>query len=243
MKAHLYPASSIQPPTLSDSLTKEILNLVHAADMQPGSRLPSVRALAERFSVAPPTVREALRRLQASGIVKIKHGSGVYVRHGRERIVLSYPGQAKLDAQTILNLLDTRRIIEPHCAALAAQNADRATVADLEKYLKDAEQCLSGDDEMLYTANMGFHRAIASFSGNFVLAQVIDSLIEIHSFEQLVLIPLYNDRLHDHKEHAAILAAITSNDAEQAYELMYRHIHGVRAAVEAHLDGGGSLDD
>ena len=58
---------------------------------RPGNRLPSTRALAERFAVAMPTVRESLRRLQTTGAIEIRHGSGVYVSEAVDRLVLPNP--------------------------------------------------------------------------------------------------------------------------------------------------------
>jgi GntR family transcriptional regulator, transcriptional repressor for pyruvate dehydrogenase complex len=82
---------------------------------------------------------------------------------------------------------------------------------------------------------MGFHRAIADFSGSFVLAQIIESLMELYSYEQLAIISLYNDRSGDHGEHQAILAAIRARKPAHARKLMHRHIANVKSIVEVRL--------
>jgi GntR family transcriptional regulator, transcriptional repressor for pyruvate dehydrogenase complex len=175
-------------PNLSTDLVRRIIELIRNDDLRPGDRLPSVRSLAERFLVTPPTVRQALGRLQTSGVVEIRHGSGVYVRSSRERVVLTNPHHNEIEPRTMLELLDARLLIEPHLAEMAARNANEVEIAELERLLGKAEECLDGNnDEMLNRANMGFHRAIANFSENTILAQVVQSLIELYSFQQLTV--------------------------------------------------------
>lgn len=220
---------------LSEYLSGQVLDLIRKENLRRGDRLPSVRLLAERYSVAGPTMREALRRLQANGVVELRHGSGVYVRNGKERMVLANPSHDGLEARTVGDLLDARLLIEPHLTELTTRKASDAEVAELGCMLEEAEQYLSGNDKMLHRTNMGFHRAIAGFSGNSILAQTIESLIELYSLEQLAILSFYNDRPGDHKEHLEIFAAIRDRDAMRAGELMRRHILGIKSVVEGRI--------
>lgn len=218
---------------LSEYASRCVLQLIQEEELWPGDRLPTMKALAKRFSVATPTMREALRRLQANGVVEIRHGSGVYVRNTHERMLLANPRHRGVEANTILHLLDARLLIEPSLTEITAREADDAHVTVLGRILEEAEQYLVGNDVMLHRTNMGFHRAIANSSGNPILAQAVDSLIELYPFEQLAIISFYNDRTRDHEEHLAILAAIRDRDAVRARDLMYRHIRDVKSVVES----------
>ncbi|WP_279580607.1 winged helix-turn-helix domain-containing protein [Fodinicola feengrottensis] len=71
-----------EPITLSERLVTGLLDLITDQHLGPGDPMPTVRDLAARFSVTPPTMREALRRLQATDAVQLRHGSGVYVGRG-----------------------------------------------------------------------------------------------------------------------------------------------------------------
>jgi GntR family transcriptional repressor for pyruvate dehydrogenase complex len=223
-------------PNLSTYLVRQIVELIRDDDLRPGDRLPSMRSLAARFSVTPPTIRQALGRLQASGVVEVRHGSGVYVRSRQERVVLTNPSHNEIEPRTLLELLDARLLIEPRLAEMTARDADVDEIAELQQLLDKAEGYLGGNnDEMLNRTNMRFHLAIANFSENSILAQVVESLIELYSFEQLAIISFYDDRPRDHQEHLDILAAIRDGDAGLVRELMYRHISGVRSTVETRL--------
>jgi GntR family transcriptional repressor for pyruvate dehydrogenase complex len=223
-------------------LTRQILDLIHRENLKSGDRLPSVRSLAGRFSVAPNTMREALRRLQTSGVVELRHGSGVYVRDSQGRVVLANPNLGELEADTILQLLEARLLIEPHLAGLTAENADEAQISGLARCLDEAEEYLDGNDDYeLQCVNMRFHRAIAEFSGNSILSQTVESFIDLYSFEQLVILAIYDDRSRDHREHQDILEAIRRKDAGLARETMQRHLQDVKSIIEAKL-AEGELD-
>src|SRR6476659_9514821 len=121
--------------SLSERLTKGILALIHDESLAPGDRLPSVKDLAERFAVATPTMREALRLLHMAGTIDIRHGSGVYVRQTGSRLMLNNPYAGSLSTETILNLLQARLLIEPPVAELAALNASCKHLDDLTELL------------------------------------------------------------------------------------------------------------
>lgn len=229
---------TLNRPSLSENLSQVVLELIRNEGLQAGDRLPAVSDLAGRFSVATPTMREALRRLEATGVVEIRHGSGIYVRDNHARALMVNPNYGKLDGQRVMELLEARQIIEPRLAALAAQKASKAQIRQLEQVLKTAEGSLDGNDKGLHAANAAFHQAIAEFSGNSILNGVIHSLSELYSYEQLLMIELYNARSRDHQDHRLIYEAIRSRDPEAAHRLMHEHISGVRAVIEAKLGGG-----
>jgi GntR family transcriptional repressor for pyruvate dehydrogenase complex len=204
----------------------------------PGDRLPTAKALAAQFNVATPTLREALRRLQATGVIDIRHGSGIYVRQDRERLMLANPGYGALEDYTVLQVLDARAVIEPHLAALAAAHANSADLAAITQIVEEGAQRLSRDDERYFELNSRFHTAIGRASGNLVLAQIVESLAELYSTELHVIDPdraLEEVRTADHRDHFDILAAIRDRDGERAQVAMRRHLDDVRARLGRRL--------
>jgi GntR family transcriptional regulator, transcriptional repressor for pyruvate dehydrogenase complex len=225
------------PPTVAHFVTEQVLALIEREELGRGDRLPSVQALARRLSVAAPTVRESLRQLQALGVVDLRHGSGVYVRDARRRVLLANPYPGQLEARTILDLLEARLLIEPHLTALAAVLASDEELAELGVALDGARELLEdGPDELLHGLNMSFHRGVARLSRSSVLSQAIDSIIDVYAAEQMVILRLYDDRRRDHEEHLAIFEALRRRDAREASELMRLHIEGVRSVLSGRLD-------
>ncbi|WP_211588717.1 FadR/GntR family transcriptional regulator [Allorhizocola rhizosphaerae] len=219
---------------LADELTARILRHIEDEKLGPGDRLPSTRALSARFAVATPTLREALRRLEATGAIEIRHGSGCYVRGDLARLILSNPNQAPLAAATLIDLLAARELIEPPLAEAATRQATEAEMDELALCLERADRELA-EDARLHVANMDFHRAIGRFSGNAILAQVIASLLDIYGREQLTVMHLYDDRESDLRAHQGILAAMRARKPVRASQLMRDHLRDVREVISAAL--------
>ena len=220
---------------LVESLVQEIAALIQRDHLQPGDRLPTVRALAGRFEVAVPTVREAIQRLEVMGVLQVRHGAGIFVRSAQPRMLFSQASAGVVDGQTIIDLVETRLLIEPYLAEHAAQAAHGEEVARLAALLQEAERCLSGSDHALQRANMAFHLAIARCSGNVVLAQVMELLVEVYASEQVAMLSIGDERRRDHEEHVEILAAIQAGDDQGARTLMERHLTGVKQLMIARL--------
>lgn len=212
-----------------------MLDLIREGGHKPGDRLPSTRELSQRFAVTTPTLREALRRLEATGAIELRHGSGLYVGAAIERIVLPNPNMRAMPGAQLLELLDARILIEPPLAALAAQRAADDDRTRLRALLTEAAQHLRGDDAVLHDANMTFHRATAKAAGNGVLDEVVDSLLTAHASEQREILRIFDDRRRDHDEHLAILDAIEARDAVAAEDLMRAHLVDVKTVIEQRL--------
>ncbi|MER6944433.1 FCD domain-containing protein [Nonomuraea sp. NPDC000554] len=227
--------SEVTRPTLSDALTESMLELIRTGGHQPGDRLPSTRELSQRFAVTTPTLREALRRLEATGAIEMRHGSGIYVGAAIGRIVLPNPNMREMHGAQLLELLGARIVIEPPLAALAAERATGEELEALRGVLDDAARHLRGQDAELHDANMTFHRATARLAGNSVLHEVVDSLLTVHGPEQRQILQIFDDRSRDFDEHQAILEAIEAGDAEAAEARMRAHLVDVRTVIEQRL--------
>jgi GntR family transcriptional regulator, transcriptional repressor for pyruvate dehydrogenase complex len=216
----------------SDYVTGRVMDLVRTENLQPGDRLPSVQSLARTFQVAQPTMRESLRRLQAVGIVEIRHGSGIYLKRHGHALVLPNPHPGELSSQTIFELFDARLVIEPHLARLATENMSQAEVVSLTETLEHAGSNLQGGDVILAEINLDFHRMVARYSGSAVLAQVIDSLLDVYRVEQLMVMRVYDDRARDHNSHLRILSALADRKPGLAERRMRAHLSEVRDVLE-----------
>jgi GntR family transcriptional repressor for pyruvate dehydrogenase complex len=231
--------TALTRPSLADALTGRLLALIRDGRLRPGDRLPSARSLAERFAVATPTVREALRRLEATGAVELRHGSGVYVSTGVDRVVLPNPHLGPLAGDRLRHVLDARLLIEPPLAELAATRRDPAALEALAGLLARAAGLVRGEDAELQRATTAFHAGIAAASGNGVLHEVVESLLAAHAPEQRRILELFDDRARDHEEHQAILTAVEAGRPARAATLMRAHLIGVRDTVAARLAGDG----
>lgn len=219
--------------TLADELAAGVVDLIHQQGLAVGDQLDTVRALAESFGVAVPTMREALRRLEAFGVLDLRHGSGVYVGENLGRTVLANPLGRTPTGERLIDLLEARKVIEPPTAALAASNADDENRQRIADALDEARACLRGDQGRLWVVNLDFHRALAVASGNTVLAEVVDSIVLVHAAEQREILRIHGNESVDFDEHERIGQAVLDGDPDQAYQATVEHLTNVIAAIRS----------
>lgn len=213
--------------SLSERLADGIIEIIRSERLTPGDALSSSRELAKRFAVTTPTIREALRRLEATGIVEIRHGSGTYVASGLDRRVLANPHQRAADRESVLELVEARLVLEPPIAAAAARRRDPDGLRALGAALDNALQPPVDDTRPA----LHFHVALAATSGNDLLRETVEALLDVRARDQLAIRVRYDDRQQDHAEHAAILAAVSAGDPAAAERITTEHLTAIREAV------------
>ena len=157
--------------TLSARIVEEVREALFAKRLAPGDFLGTEKDLAEQAGVSRIVARDALRTLQALGVVEIKVGAG-----GGARIAKGNPAlfaealavQLSLAGTTVREMMDAQRAIETTAAELAAENATAEDIARLRKSLAEHEETIA--DDAAYTRTcMRFHLAVAEASHNRVL--------------------------------------------------------------------------
>jgi len=217
--------------SLSDRLARRIRDLIQQREYKEGDRLPSIMEMARSFGVGHPTVREALKKLEAVGAVEIRHGSGVYVSRSDEVMLLATPDYAPVVTQKLLaDLIRSRMPLEMQSIAEAVPHLTARHLKEMRRLLNEAEKHLD-DDGVLNKVNMQFHRQIAVASENAVLLQLLDVLREMFQQEQLVILTIFGSRKEDHRGHLAILDALERRDADLAVARMRTHLQNVLDAV------------
>ena len=221
----------VSKTNLADELTGRLLQLIRSGEYQPGDRLPAIMKMAKSFGVGHPTLREALRKLEVTGAVEIRHGSGVYIKRGHDMLLVSNPTFAgDASRKMLLDLIEARIPIETRAMALAATHAEDEHFERMAALLDEAEEHMA-DDVKLSETNMAFHREIAVASGNTVLAQLQEVLSKLFQEEQRAILNIYGSREQDHREHAGLLDALRQRDPALAEQRMRDHLGGVRDVV------------
>ena len=219
------------------AVAQAVLVAIARGDYAPGEQLPPDRELAARAGVSRPTAREALLALELIGAVEVRHGDGAYVTGPRARV--GGVDGSPLDARP-RELIESRRVLEPSVAALAATRMSAETLGHLSRDLDEAA-ALSDDPENLpqfIRLGLRFHADLAPGCGNGLLADVVAQLVnvEMHPLWALVnqqamsSVEARRDQITDHR---AILAAIRSGDSQLAAEAMSSHLLGLDAAIFA----------
>ena len=211
---------------------QKIQTEITAGILKAGEKLPPERELAVKYGVSRTSIREALRLLELSDFVEIRHGDGTFIKTNEQQIIQQQLTSValKTDQTTLYEMLELRLILESQCAALAAL---RATGQDIEKIARTLEAMKNTDDEEIgIQADLDFHMAIAEAANNSVLAQLISSFashmrstIEVTRKHRLSSKKNYARTL---EEHRAIFIAISRGESDRAKGLMEDHIRTIR---------------
>jgi GntR family transcriptional regulator, transcriptional repressor for pyruvate dehydrogenase complex len=201
------------------------------------TRLPAERVLAEKYEVSRNTIREAIQRLAARGLVRTRPGAGVFVTDQlRTGGVASPWGQLVADHPAVRNdILEFRRVLEgatAYFAALRGDDEDRQRIRGLMNELESARR--AGDKATEASADAKLHETIALASHNTMFLHLHTSIISM--LREHITINVSGLRALDETvseqlllQHRNVCDAICNCQPEEARTAMQTHIDFVRS--------------
>lgn len=227
------PLRMIKRTQRSEEIRRQIEDAIRGGDFLPGERLPSERELVETFGVSRVSVREAIRSLEALGIVRVYQGRGAFVTDRRSGLGEPIARWLELHRDEVVELHAVRGALDELAAAAAVEHATAADVRRIEAAHRAFAEVAERETpvEELVPLDIEFHVAIAKAGKNRLL---YDLLSDLHSYlaesRYLALSP--SDRpLRSAREHAAIVEAIRARNAAAARAATAAHISSVLAVV------------
>ena len=205
--------STLNRADLADRIIFEIKKMISERKLLPGQKLPTERELTEQFGVSRASVREALHSLETLGLVDARVGSGTYVVENPDAILKHLSWAVYFSESMESDLTEARKIIEPEIAAMAAQNATDAEIAELSKRLTDTAH----DPEEAAQQDYNFHIALARAAHNRVLEEMMVGMQWI--LRGTIARRLQRDRSMEYvclAEHQRIYEAVKRRDCEAA---------------------------
>jgi GntR family transcriptional repressor for pyruvate dehydrogenase complex len=226
-------------PRAHEYAADELRRLILLRVVVPGQRLPSELELGEALEMSPPTIRQALHELEKDDLVEIRRGrnGGAYVTgvpalgDGSVRV-----DRLKSRADSLRQVLEFRRILEPEAAAAAAR-ASAAGKAKVRRAQKQVAALEDADDSAFMAADTAFHLTLARAGGNELIVAGIEQILS-ELAPALQALP-ESGAWHNRSilDHAEIAGHILEGDAEASREAMGRHIAGTERAIEILLRG------
>ncbi len=167
----------IQAPTRDEAVLDTIAAFVEEAALGPGDRLPAERELAERLGVSRSTIREALKRWEGLGIVRMRKGAGVFLLRPVAKDSVHVPLMLNgSEAERLTHALEIRRLLEPEAAALCAIRASNTEIGAIEMALDISEAAFRMRDGMNAEEDWAFHQSVLRACGNPLFDQIVDGL-------------------------------------------------------------------
>lgn len=213
---------------LYERVAEKMALLIMDGVWRPGDKIPPERELAQGFGVSRTVVREAVKVMEAQGLLESTSGSGVHVRQADPDIVSrSIQTYLQLTDPTDveMKIIEVRRVLETEIAALAAQRAMPEQIQEMREICRemraqtDSAQTLAGLDFQL-------HLLLARATRNDLFEMLLSPLMEqLHEY-YLAVWGKYGERplkiVFD--QHDALIDAVATGDAEAARAAMATHL-------------------
>lgn len=215
--------------SLVDGLIDELLNDIVAGRLVEGEPIPAEAELAERFQVNRLTMREALRKMQAQGIVRTVPGRRSELNPLSQWVdigaALRIVGSRIGSQQASLQLLQLRRMIETEACALAAPLITAEGIEQLERDLDGMRVATQANDVDLFVKyDLAFHDLILDSCGNALLRILMEPLHNLMEEGRRETSSVPQVQRNAIEMHSAIIVALRSGSSESGREAMLAHM-------------------
>jgi len=217
--------------TLHEEITKQIIDLISDGIWKPGERIPGEVSLAEQFEVSRNSIRESIKALELVGLLQSTAGKGTFVsENALERIrLIEY--NTHLDAidpeKAIIELLETRMVVEPGLCWFAAIYGTKASIKKMEHIINLSLDAVD-HNQYHFDLGMAFHEELYRASNNKTLIELFAGMKEklmIARREVYLKVIKKEILVQELKEHLEILNLIKAGDGIQAANAMRDHLH------------------
>ncbi|AXK31612.1 FadR family transcriptional regulator [Streptomyces armeniacus] len=221
-----------QPGSLSERIVAQVEKILLEERLAPGQRLPPEREMAQLLGVSRPSLREAVRILEARGRLVVRHGQGVFVAQpGSEQELRAALERAEI---SINELFAMREVLEVPAAGWAAERMSPEQAAGLRETLASLDTAFDEehpDFARLAGLDAQFHLGIAGAAGNRFLQQTSNVLNDILLSGMETTLLISGRREKSRREHHRILNALTAGDAAGARRAARAHIRSAHRAA------------
>ena len=209
-----------------DEVYDQLLSLISNGKLKPGERLPPERVLARDLKVSRQSIREALKRAESKGLVKVRQGEGTFILSAASHLIESpFLTLMTEEVEKIYEFIEIRKLIEVWCAKKSAEFITAKELKKMEKALSEMEKLIDSR-EILGKPDIDFHIAIAEASHNTLMVHMMTTIKQIFlsmfKISNFIRRPGKNKILI--KQHQEVYEAIKNRNPELAGKKMERHL-------------------
>lgn len=226
---------SLRKERVSVLVTDAIHEIIETEHLQPGDKLYSEKELVAKLGVSRSSVREALRMLEVSGVVKVYHGKGIFISD-QSSIVSPVKEWVVGNAESLREHFEVRLLIEPHAIGIACQRAERKDIEILETHLNAfVESVKAGDVAQAIASDSAFHLAVAQATKNRTLSVLMKTMEQTLNEGWYASLHAPGRLEASIGEHRRMLEAIKNRDSEEACLAMDVHLRNALADIQTHF--------
>ena len=229
---------SLRVPRLHDAIQQQLKQYILDRSLQPGDRLPTEEQISREIGVSRNVVREALRGLEAVGMIEARHGEGRFVRNFNFDAILDNLAYAiYFDRHSLSELMEVRGELETAFVGRALLALDSSDVEGLWQAVEGMRQKAATGQHYL-PEDMVFHSRIFAKLGNQLLLRLLDIFWKVSIALETsgnLLGPSQSGLVDVCDHHAMIAAALERHDADGARTAMDVHFQYARAELAQRL--------
>jgi GntR family transcriptional repressor for pyruvate dehydrogenase complex len=213
-----------------DDIVAQLREAILSGQIKQGERLPNERDLSQAFAVSRPTVREALRSLEATGVVEVrpgKSGGAFAVAPPLSSVGNAVATLLNLQGASLRDLAEFRVAFEPENAWWAAHRADDDDIAHLTALVEEAKAGLASGDgwQPIGEADARWHEALALATKNNLRIGISQGIHDAVMRQVRALRPTAKEYgAHIPRDLARITKAVAAHDPEKARDIMRTHV-------------------
>lgn len=212
---------------IAHAVARDIVSEVVANDLPAGTVLDSESDMMGRYEVSRGSLREALRILEVLGFVQMKPGPRggpvLLDPNSRQFSTIATLYYQRIRA-TYRELLETRLVLEPEAAAMAADRRTADHVKQLEDYVEQSRAADLTDDRQFRAVGQGFHDLVAEMCGNQIIKLLIRSCYDVFAGRTSGFLYPEEQRQTIQSIHEQIAVAVINGNSRTARSLMYDHM-------------------
>jgi GntR family transcriptional repressor for pyruvate dehydrogenase complex len=224
--------TEVSPVRGFEDIAVQIKEAILQGHLQVGDRLPNERELGTLFKVSRPTVREAIRSLEATGVVEVRRGvyGGIFITEPKaDQVGKALEALLRFRGATIGELVEFRSTFEAETAYLAAQRATPLQVESLTKLAKAVKEVAILPEEpweKFIELDIAFHEEVASASQNQIRVAIMMAIQGVFHETSLLLEKVDEAawRKRQASDLISIAQAIKERDPELARKRMAEHV-------------------
>ena len=227
----------IKKESTASKVFESLYEMIVSKQFKRGQKLPSQEELARQFGVSRNTLREAMNKLYAMGLLSSRQGVGTVVESPNpEGYLSSLSGQFLLDSLSVREFIEARICIERTAVRLAVTHAGKHEIEQLQGILEGQKLAFDNNDAAEFTRqDAAFHMGLTQMSGNRVLVKFLQTIQDmLHRFiGEVVQLPgAISDAMHF---HLRVTEAIAAKDPDLAEREMISHLFDVVRRIESNL--------
>ncbi|HEX2926884.1 MAG TPA: FadR/GntR family transcriptional regulator [Ruminiclostridium sp.] len=217
------PIKKVTRQSISEQVFEQLKEQIFNNEWRSGEKIPSENDLAVSLGVSRVTVRHALQKLTALGLIETRFGEGSFIREAAPGISMNpLIPIAYLNENSLQEILEYRRVLEGNVAELATKKASAEDIAKLEEAYRSMEQ-VKDDLELFSKADLNFHLLLAQMTKNSLIIQTFHIFNDVlnHAFAQIVTKRGNSAGIYYHK---LLLEAVKGGKAIEVKRIMDEHM-------------------